>query len=226
MSWWQSLFGRSGAPQPAGAAPQRASGAGSPAPVPVVAVGDAAAPPRPRDADARFRACIDIVLAWEGGHVNDPRDHGGETNFGIADRADGKADGMADLDRDGRGDVRIADLSRAEAVEVYRAQYWHAVRGDDLPAGVDLAVFDLAVNSGVRRAILTLQRAAGVATDGKIGPVSMLAVRAAQPAALAERVCAQRLAFLMGLSQWNIYGRGWGRRVADIRAKAARMAGA
>lgn len=181
-------------------------------------------PARPRAAEARFQACIAVVLAWEGGYVNDPRDRGGETNFGIADRADGKADGMADLDRDGIGDVPIHDLTRAEAIEVYRKQYWNAVRGDDLPAGVDLAVLDFAVNSGAGTAIKTLQRCLGVAPDGRLGPVTMLALGGAEPGALAERVCAQRLSFLMGLSQWSIYGKGWGRRVADIRAKAAQMA--
>lgn len=218
MGWFARIFGRGGAPRPeAGPAVVKDSlTAAAPTPVVVAA--------RPRDAEARFLACVDIVLVWEGGHVNDPRDHGGETNFGIADRADGKADGMADLDRDGDGDVRIADLTRAEAIEIYRRDYWHAVRGDELPAGADLATFDLAVNSGVRRAILTLQRCAGVAPDGKLGPVTKMAVRAAEPAGLAERVCAARLSFLMGLSQWPTYGRGWGRRVADIRAKAARMA--
>lgn len=223
MSFWARLFGRT-RPGPTGEGiGQKTNNDG---PSQRVRAAQEIAPARPPGAEARFLACVDIVLVWEGGHVNDPRDHGGETNFGIADRADGRADGMADLDRDGDGDVRISNLTRAEAIGVYRQQYWHAVRGDDLPPGVDLAVFDLAVNSGVSRAIKTVQRSAGVAPDGKLGPVTMLAVRAAEPAGLAERVCAQRLAFLMGLSQWSIYGRGWGRRVADIRAKAARMAAA
>lgn len=189
-----------------------------PTAVPVSAVGDVK-PARPRGADERFAACVTVTLAYEGGWVDDPHDHGGATNRGIT---------IATLSEWlGRPATKaeVRDLSEATARAIYRAKYWDAVRGDDLPAGVDLAVFDFAVNSGVGRAARALQRCVGVSPDGAVGPITLLAVRTSDPASLADRICAARLSFLQGLGQWDRYGRGWGRRVEDVRKRAAQMAG-
>ena len=58
----------------------------------------------------RFEDCIDKVLEHEGGYVNDPNDLGGETNFGVSKKA------YPDLD--------IKNLTRDEAKEIYRKDYW------------------------------------------------------------------------------------------------------
>lgn len=166
----------------------------------------------------RFDRCVAIVLRHEGGYSDHPNDPGGPTNMGIT---------LKTL-RDWRGgDVTPADvraLTREEAIEIYRALYWNAVRGEDLPPGVDLAVFDFAVNSGPRRAVRTLQRLLRVRVDGGVGPETLAACRKADREALIRDYCAARLEFLQSLPSFQTFGRGWARRIADIEREALNMA--
>lgn len=166
----------------------------------------------------RFAACVAEVLRHEGGFVDHPRDPGGCTNRGITLAALGAWRGGPCS----RADVLA--LGEAEARAIYRVQYWNAMRGDDLPAGVDLAAFDAAVHSGPRRAALWLQRAAGAEPDGAIGPATLRAVRGANDRrALVAGLCAARLAFLRTLDTWPDFGRGWSRRLAAVRTLALAM---
>lgn len=148
------------------------------------------------------------ILASEGGFVDDPRDPGGATKFGITHRTLAAWRGKAVT----RDDVRA--LGRDEALEILRRQYWDAVRGDDLPAGLDYAVFDYAVNSGPARAVKDLQRCVGVTVDGIIGAQTLAAIdeRGDMPA-LIEILCARRWRFLQGLSTFRAFGTGWERRI-------------
>ena len=167
------------------------------------------------DAEARFAACVAEVLRQEGGYVDHPADPGGCTNRGIT-RAT-----LAAWHRMPVTCAAVAALGEVEARAIYRAHYWNAVRGDDLPPGLDLAVLDAAVNSGRRRAVGWLQQAVGVGPDGAIGPRTLTAVRAMNDRpALIRRLCALRLDFLRGLATWPDFGRGWQRRVDAVRDRA------
>lgn len=169
----------------------------------------------------RFITCVAEVLRHEGGYVDHPREPGGCTNFGITRRT------LEGWRREPTACDAVRALRVDEARAIYRAHYWNAVHGDELPAGIDLAVFDAAVNSGRRRAALWLQEALGVATDGAIGPKTLRAARATNDrAALIGRICDIRLAFLRGLDTWSDFGRGWSRRVRSVRAASLVMAGA
>lgn len=148
-----------------------------------------------------FARFIDRVLSHEGGYVHDPRDPGGETKFGISKRA------YPTLD--------IAALTRDDAIAIYRRDYWEPIAGDRLPPAVAFQVLDAAVNHGVGTAIRFLQRAAGVADDGTLGPVTLAAVAAAYPATLAVAVVAARLDFYTRLARFPDFGRGWVRRAAQ-----------
>src|SRR5262249_47851211 len=119
-------------------------------------------------------------------------------------------------------DVWRAPQGQVEAI--YRQKYWDALRCDDLPAGVDYAVFDYGVNSGIGRAAKVLQRLVATAVDGEVGPATIAAVKRANAAALIEAICDERLAFLRGLRTWRTFGKGWGRRVREVRAAALAMA--
>jgi lysozyme family protein len=168
----------------------------------------------------RFAECVAIVLRHEGGFVDHPRDPGGATNRGITLRTL----------RDWRGDDSLAadavrDMSEEEAREIYLARYWNPIRGDDLPPGVDLAVFDFAVNSGVGRAARALQTALGVTVDGAIGRQTIDAARRADAADLVATICRERLAFLRRLGTWDTFGRGWQRRVRAVEEAAIDRAG-
>lgn len=166
-------------------------------------------------ASSSFERALACVLAHEGGYSDHPRDPGGATNLGITRAALAHHRGRQVT----KAEVRA--LSRAEAAAIYRERYWAAIRGDELPAGVDLAVFDLAVNSGPVRAARILQRAVGVAGDGVVGPATLAALARADPAVVIEAVTRARLAFLQRLPTWDVFGRGWRRRV-DAVERAAR----
>lgn len=159
---------------------------------------------------ANFDACLAELLGHEGGYVNDPHDPGGETNMGIS---------KASYPRE-----NIKAMTRARAAEIYRRDFWDAVRGDDLPAGLDPVAFDPAVNSGVSRGAKWLQSALGVTADGKIGPQTIAAACAANPEAVIDRACDLRLAWLRTLPTWGRFGKGWTRRVESIRETATAMA--
>jgi lysozyme family protein len=106
----------------------------------------------------------------------------------------------------------------------YKAMYWDKIKGDQLPAGVDYAAYDLAVNSGVGRAAKYLQQIAGVTVDGVLGPKSMGAIRECDPEQTVDALCDMRLDFLKRLPTFDTFGKGWSIRVADVKAKAADMA--
>lgn len=166
-----------------------------------------------------FNEALSLVLKHEGGYVNHPADPGGATNRGVTQHTYDtwrRRMGLA---------VRtVRKITDAEVAAIYRRDYWNAVRGDELPAGLDYAVFDFAVNSGPRRARQFLQRVLGVEDDGVFGPVTMAAIGLADPSRTAVRLCQNRLAWLKRLPTWPTFGRGWGRRVNEVSDVAQEMA--
>jgi len=105
----------------------------------------------------------------------------------------------------------------------FRNNYWDRVRGADLPPGVDYAVFDFAVNSGVARASRMLQECVGATKDGSIGPKTVEAVKTHDAAVLAQELCDKRLEFLQGLPHFQTFARGWTRRVLEVSKTAKEM---
>jgi lysozyme family protein len=149
----------------------------------------------------KFELCVNRVIGTEGGYKPaTPGDPGGETNFGISKRS--------------FPDVDIKNLTVAGAVELYHANHWAAIHGDDLPLFVAFQIFDFAVNSGPARAVISLQSALGVPADGVMGPVTMAAAIAAAPLAVLARFTAARLDFLASLENWSTNGAGWIHRIA------------
>lgn len=165
-----------------------------------------------------FDRALALVLELEGGFVADPRDPGGATNHGITRatlaRARGRPASVAD----------VKALTRAEAGAIYRHSYWAEIGGDALPAGLDLAIFDFGVNSGPARAIEALQTALGLKADGRIGPATLAALAACDPAATIRRVTVDRLGFMRRLSTWAAFGRGWTARVTRVERESLALA--
>ncbi|QRE74122.1 glycoside hydrolase family 108 protein [Methylobacterium aquaticum] len=161
-----------------------------------------------------FERALILVLTHEGGWSDDPQDPGGATNLGVTI-------GTLSLEL-GRPATRaeVQALTPATVAPIYRRRFWDAIQGDALPAGLDYALFDFAVNSGPRRAVIGLQRALGIADDGRLGPVTLAALQGRNVPELVNALSDGRLTFLRALSNWPRFGRGWGRRVEDVRAAA------
>jgi len=167
-----------------------------------------------------FTACIPIILMSEGGYVNNPRDPGGATNLGITQQTLsgwlGHAASVAD----------VQALTQAQVEPIYQADYYNAAHCHQLATGIDLMIFDEAVNQGVGRAIRTLQQAAGVAADGFFGPATLAAAQALVPATAIASIYGIRAAFYRGLGDFGVFGVGWMARLNRTQADALAMAAA
>lgn len=155
-----------------------------------------------------FKQALALVLAHEGGYVNHPKDPGGATNKGVTQRVYNAWRKLSGLPAQS-----VANITPGEAAAIYKQQYWNPIQGDKLPTGVDYAVFDFAVNSGVDRASRYLQAAIGADVDGHIGALTMVDLRDDDPEKVIVRLCANRMAFLRSLGTFATFGRGWTRRV-------------
>lgn len=169
---------------------------------------------------ASYEVCLKQVLAYEGGKVDLKADPGGRTNKGVTQKVF-----KAWLISEGKANRDVFTITDAEVSAIYRQQYWNAVKGDDLPAGVDLAVFDYGVNSGPAQATKAIQRIVGVEADGIMGVKTLAAIRNFRSADLANQLCDARLRFMRGLKTWKTFGKGWSARVAHVRVMAVKMAG-
>lgn len=163
---------------------------------------------------SNFKPSLALTLAHEGGFSNHPLDPGGATNQGITQR-------VYDAYRRFHGlklqSVRY--IAALEVSEIYQKNYWRLARADSLPSGLDYAVFDFAVNSGVSRAVRYLQRLVGVDDDGTIGMITLAAIEAAarkNEESLIVNYCAQRLAFVKSLATFATFGKGWTRRIVGL----------
>lgn len=153
-----------------------------------------------------FDTAFHRLLGHEGGYVDHPSDPGGATCWGVTER----------VARENGYQGAMRDLPVTVAKQIYRAKYWDAVRAEDLPAAVRYEMFDAAVNSGTGQATRWLQRAVGVADDGRLGPITIAAAHAADAQLVARRMLGQRLRFMTDLSTWPTFGKGWARRISEL----------
>lgn len=149
-----------------------------------------------------FEIAFERLIGHEGGYVNHPEDPGGETNWGITKRTA--------LESGYTGPMR--ELTRDQAKVIYKTAYWNRAKADQYDGAIGYQLFDAAVNHGIGNAIRFLQRAASVADDGVMGPVSLAAVKAMAVTDVLMRFNAARLKFYTDLSTWPTFGKGWARR--------------
>jgi len=159
------------------------------------------------------------LLKHEGGFSAHPQDPGGVTNLGVT-----QAVWEDWIDR-AVSEENMKALTPAKVAPLYREMYWDRVKGDKLPSGVDYCVFDAAVNSGVSRAAKWLQTTVGAVADGAIGEQTMKQVLLTNPQMIVDKYSAIRLEFLKGRSTWPTFGKGWERRVEEVKATAHKMCG-
>jgi lysozyme family protein len=159
-----------------------------------------------------FMDAVTFTLEWEGGLVDHPNDPGGRTNFGLSQRQ------FPDLD--------LSTLTRQNAIAIYFQEYWVPIRGDELPPAVAFALFDFAVNSGVSRAIRTLQRIVHVRVDGALGPKTLHALSFYSHVKVLSQIMQHRAELLLRLAskpQFKPFARGWARRVVDCAVRAGAL---
>lgn len=151
--------------------------------------------------NSNFDTAFDVLMKVEGGLVDDPRDIGGLTKFGISKKA------YPNLD--------IESLTLEQAKEIYKKDYWDKCRCDELPPSFDIAVFDTAVNMGCVKAVILLQKAIREKVDGVIGPKTLETVNKAGQDEL-RRLLLYRL-FEYSLSYGYVhYKNGWFDRLLTI----------
>ena len=93
--------------------------------------------------EENFNKAVDFILQWETMNgakilVDDPNDKGGLTKYGISSRS--------------HPDLDIQGLTLVQATTIYRTEYWDRAGCNMLPYPVDIAVFNMAVTSGVATA--------------------------------------------------------------------------
>jgi lysozyme family protein len=168
----------------------------------------------------RFDRCLAEVLRLEGGYVDDPRDPGGPTRFGVTRAVLSEALGREASAQD------VAALTWEEAGQIYRQRYWRPAGGAALPAGLDLAVFDCAVNMGPGTAARLLQAALGVAVDGVVGPLTLAEAARRTAADVIGAMSDLRRRRYRGLAGFAAFGRGWLNRTDAVEALALAWAAA
>lgn len=164
-----------------------------------------------------FEQCLALTLKEEGGFTKHPADPGGMTNMGVT-RATYEGWVHRKVEEE-----EMRALTLKDVTPIYRVNYWDRVRGDELPQGVDLAVFDLGVNSGTTTAIKFLQNALDIPADGIFGPFTLKHVNEADPEALVKKLCEERLNFLKKLSTFPTFGKGWTARVKRVQENGLKM---
>ena len=170
-------------------------------------------------AKQNFQTSLLLVLKSEGNFINHPRDPGGMTNLGVT-RNVWREWVNRDVD-----EAEMRSLTPELVTPLYKQRYWDACKCDDLPRGVDYAVFDAAVNMGPGRAAKLLQAALGVTADGAIGRATIAAATAADPVELLEAFSLGKEAFYQSLPTFATFGKGWLNRVAHVQAAAEGMMG-
>lgn len=153
-----------------------------------------------------FDEAFELLIGHEGGLVDHPADPGGLTRFGISQRAYPTEN------------IRAMTLDRAKTL--YMRDYWGAAGCPNVPDAIRFDLFDMAVNSGVRAAVKCLQRAAGCAEDGALGPKTLAAITAMDGIKLQARFNGARLQFMTDLPTWQSFGKGWARRIASNLLRA------
>jgi len=167
--------------------------------------------------EKNYNKCIETILHHEGGYVNHPNDPGGETNLGVTKRVYEEWGGTKDM----------KDLTVEDVAPIYKKNYWDRVKGDELPSGLDLCVFDFGVNAGTGRAAKYLQSMVGASADGAIGPATIRSVHVYVQieglAATIDKYQLDRQNYYESLNHFETFGRGWTRRVNETTELAHSM---
>ena len=160
---------------------------------------------------------FDLVIVNEGGYVDNKLDPGGATNWGCTQAVwEGYIGHKVSVD-----DMKA--LTKEDVKPLYKKRYWDAIHGDAIPSGLDYCLFDCAINSGVNRSAKIIQEIVGVFADGAIGNNTVSAINQLNPVTAINEFCDKRQAFLESLKTFPVFGKGWSKRVSEVRTRALEM---
>lgn len=165
-----------------------------------------------------FPISLDFVLKHEGGWSEHPADPGGATMKGVTLATFSKFLGRP------ASKEELKAITDAQLKAIYGNLYWNRIIGDGLPAGVDMAVFDMAVNAGPGRSAKILQEVVGAVADGVIGAKTIAAINTKTASELIQGFSNARRAFYESLPTFGTFGKGWLRRVDDCEKEAQHLA--
>lgn len=158
-----------------------------------------------------------MVIAHEGGYSDNQFDPGGATNLGCTKQVWEQYVGHPVTKDD------IKNLTKADVKPLYKKRYWDAIHGDALPSGLDYCLFDCSINSGVSRTSKFIQEIVGVPADGAIGNNTIAAITQINPVTLINEFSEKRQKFLESLKTFSVFGKGWTRRIEEVRIKSLEM---
>lgn len=152
-----------------------------------------------------FDKAVEIILSFERGFVNNAKDPGGATNFGISQRA--------------YPQLNISTLTRDQVISIYRRDYWEKYNVDKLPDSLKLVFFDACVNQGPSFSVVSLQHICGSGIDGDIGPSTIGKIALCNEGDLFRSFCLLRLERYIQDKDYSTFGVGWIRRLVDVILK-------
>lgn len=150
------------------------------------------------------------IMKSEGGYVNDPKDPGGETKYGVCKRSYPNED--------------IKNLSLDRAKEIYHRDFWAPYFYDKVSHSLAEKVFDTAINIGSKKAFKILQNSANklgakLVVDGFIGSVSVEVIKNLNEEALLKEFRIQQADYYKKLvvdnPNLNKFLKGWLNRAAS-----------
>lgn len=163
---------------------------------------------------ADFAACLRFTLREEGGFSDNPADPGGATQKGVTLETYTAWRHAKDEPAPTVDDLRA--ISDDELDAIYSVEFFNPLRCHDLPRGLDLMLFDSAVNIGPKRAAIQLQRALGFNAhdvDGWVGPKTITSATRADALTLLSTLAALQQEAYFASPNYPTFGRSWLARV-------------
>jgi len=158
-----------------------------------------------------FEKALMLVLLQEGGYINNKKDR---SNMGIKQRV------YEDWVGRKVDEAEMKALTVENVTPIYKRLYWHAVRADMLPAGIDFYVFEAAVMHEPRPAVKWLQKAVGCFDSGVVDLPTVSKTLLRKPTDIIKEMSQLRLSYLQKLPSWSTNGKKWAKRLEEVEEAA------
>ena len=165
-----------------------------------------------------FNLSFENVIGVEGGYTQDPEDTG---NWTGGRKGVGKLNGTKyGVSAASYPSLDIKSITLDDAKAIYYRDYWQVINGDAFPFSISNALFDCAVNSGCASAVKLLQKVLNVPSDGKIGKQTIAAAQAKDQTELLIDFLTARAVFYARLAKFELYGKGWMKRLFIVHQQS------